>query len=131
MRPNSNEKRMYCVQQVMYQWLKNRINCKKIDDYLKEQGIHRIAIYGLSDMGELLFEELRNSEIEITCCIDKNYNKYIERDFEVISCDTFIKRNTDETVIVTAIMYYEEIKQNLCGYEVVSLEDIINELGVE
>lgn len=110
---------------MMNQWVKNEQQDKSIAKYLLAKGIRKIAVYGMSYVGETLVESLKNTGIEIMYCIDNNISgSYLG--IPIIKSSENIQ-NVD-AIIVTAITYYngikESIKEKING-EVISLEEII------
>lgn len=96
--------------QLLNMWLEMRQNGKSITTYLQKKGIKQIAIYGMKELGERLYEELRNTEIEVICIIDKTPDLVLG-DFQVISPEEKIP-NVD-AIIVTADYYYHEISEQI------------------
>lgn len=110
-------------------WLMNIQNQKKIDEYLLNKGIYRIAIYGMSYLGTRLFYELKDSLVKVVCGLDKN------SDIRVVGLD--VKKpdcaETEEidAVIVTALFTYDEIEKNLkkVGYKkIIAFDELLYEL---
>lgn len=107
-------------------WLQNKEYGLKIEDYLKEQKIKKIAIYGMSYVGERLYDELEHSDIEVVYCIDKNANN-IYKDVEVFSPTEDLDQNID-AIIVTAFTFFEEIEKDLekkINVSIISIDDIV------
>lgn len=110
------------------QWMMKKQEGKTVSDYLRENGFRTIAIYGMGYLGKRLYDELKDSEIEVRYAIDKNAdNLYLELD--VISPD----ENMPEVdlIIVTAVYFFDEIEgmlTNLTECPVVSFEDILYEM---
>ena len=112
----------------MNRWLQMKQEGKNLADYLKEQNYRRIAIYGMSYMGERLLEELKGSEISIAYGIDKNAGG-ICTDIETVTPKEELKEV--DAVIVTSIYFIDEITRDLSGKlscPILSLEDILYEL---
>lgn len=117
--------------QLLNKWLSLKQQKKEIVDYLKKRNYKKIAIYGMGQIGERLFEELKDSEIEVIYGIDRNKDNF---DWDI---DIYAPEDTlpyVDAVIVTAVTYYKEIVMLLrrkveCPIE--SLENIITELGQE
>lgn len=110
-------------------WIQNKESNLKIETYLKEKNINRIAIYGMSFAGERLYDELENSDIEIAFCIDKNANN-IYKDVIILSPDDEIPDDVD-AIIVTAFTFFEEIEMKLkskVNTKIISLDDIVYSL---
>lgn len=96
--------------QVLNMWLEMKQKGWSAVTYLQKQGINRIAIYGMKELGERLYEELKSTEIKVVCIIDKNPSQ-IKGNFVVISPDENIPEV--DAIIVTAYYYYPEIKKQL------------------
>ena len=78
--------------------------------YLEKKGIKRIAIYGMKELGERFFEEIKNTDIEVAYIIDKNPREVIG-DFQVISPQQELPEV--DAVVVTADYYFKEIVNQL------------------
>lgn len=113
---------------MMNQWVRVKQRGKKIENYFKKNGYKRIAIYGLSYAGETLLDELKNTEIQVAYGIDKNIDG-VYADIEIFSADD--KLEEVDAIVVTAITFFSEIKENLSkkiNCNIVSLEDILYEI---
>ncbi len=111
------------------EWIKLKQMDVKIADYLLGCQYKKIAIYGMNSLGEALYRELINTNIEVIYAIDKNAN-YLN----VHYCDV-LQPNDDlppvDAVIVTPFIYFKKIHKSLnkklkCPF--ISIEDIIYEL---
>lgn len=110
------------------EWVIIKIEKKEICDYLWENGYREVALYGMNYVGEILLQDLGQSEIKVKYAIDKNA-KYIRTGVTMIKPDE--KLPEVDMVIVTAIAYFDEIKDNLSkkiSCPIVSLEDILSKL---
>lgn len=113
---------------LMNQWLIAKQQNKEITTYFHENNYKRIAIYGMSYVGERLCDELVQSDIEVCYAIDKRAdNIYVDLDVYTV------EDNLPEVdvIVVTAITYFDEISDKLAeitNIPVVSIEDIIYEL---
>ena len=113
---------------LMNQWVKVKQEGKSIASYLKEKGYNRIAIYGMSYVGETLISELENTDIEIAYGIDKNAEG-IFADIDVFTVDDILV--PVDAVVVTAITFYDEIVEMLSDKidcPILSLEDVLYEI---
>ena len=101
-------------------------NCgKEIGDYLKEYGYATIAVYGLKEIGRELIFELRKAGIDVMCAIDKDANTE-DRSVMVVKPSEDIPKV--DLVIVTAIYYYDEIKEQLekkVNCPILSFDDLV------
>lgn len=106
-------------------WLEMRQKGKSGVTFLQKKGIKRIAIYGMKELGERLYEEVKSVEIEVVCVIDKNPDQVLG-DFLVISPEDALPEV--DAIIVTADYYYWEIKSQLekkAGCPVYSLNGVL------
>lgn len=113
---------------LLNRWLEIKQEGKSIIEYFHENKIKNIAIYGMSYVGERLYEELKNSDIEIRYEIDKNAEK-IYSDVDIFSPEEELSKV--DAIIVTPIFYFEEIEKMLkekVDSQIISLEDILYEL---
>lgn len=109
-------------------WMQTKQEGKSIIDYFHEHDIKSIAIYGMSFVGQRLYEELKNSDISVPYCIDKNATS-IYTDIDIVSPEEELE--DVDAIIVTAIYFYNEIEEQLetkTDIEIMSLEDILFEL---
>lgn len=109
-------------------WMKKNNNRIKMADYLKKQGISRIAVYGVGELGDRLYEELEESGIEIAYAIDSNINRVYHQK-EVKSPTQGL--GDIQMIIVTPIAEYESIKEKLnqvTTCQIVSLKEIVQEM---
>ena len=78
--------------QIMNMWLYLKMHNQSIIPYMKENGYIHIAIYGMKELGERLFDELDGTGIEVDYVIDKdtisgNYKLYSpEDDLPEVDC---------------------------------------------
>lgn len=113
---------------MMNQWVKIKQENKKLEEYFEENGFNVIAIYGMSYVGETLLNELRNTKVNVVYGIDKNKNT-IYTDVNIVSLDEELEEV--DAIIVTAITYFDEIKEKLLNKvkcPIISLEDILYEI---
>lgn len=112
---------------MMNQWVRVKQDGKTLFPYFEKYGYKKIAIYGMSYAGKTLLRELQNSEIEIVCGIDQREGMNSE-----IAMVTMDDSWPDmDVIVVTAITFFEEIKENLSekvSCPIISLEDILFEL---
>lgn len=112
---------------MMDAWLQLRQKEIYLSYKLKEMGLCRIAIYGNGKMGKRLYEELKNSDVEVVYYIDKKAASMME-DIPVFSLEQVLPKV--DAIIVSLSEYYNCIKKDLnkvCEYPVYSLDNIIYE----
>ncbi len=111
--------------QMMNQWVRVKQEGKNLVSYLEEKGYKKIAIYGMSYIGETFIEELKGTNVEAVYGIDKNANN-IYADIDVLSMEDSLPET--DAVVVTAITFFDEIEKELSGKldcPIISLEDIL------
>lgn len=113
---------------MMNQWVKVKQEGKNLSTYFLKNGYKRIAVYGMSYVGETLVKELNGTEIEIVYAIDKNAEN-IYSSVDIVSLEDPME-NVD-AVVITAITFLEEIENQLSkklSCPLLSLEDILYEV---
>ncbi len=110
------------------QWLRIRQEGKTLVEYFERNEYKTVAIYGMKELGERLFDELEGSGIEVRYIIDKNADA-IYADVDVITPEDDLE--PVDVIVVTALYYFDEIEEMLIDkvdYPIVSLEDILYEV---
>lgn len=114
---------------VLNQWLILKQHYKNLSTYFDEHSYHTIAIYGMGEMGNRLYDELKHSNIEIKYGIDYKAET-IYTDIKVYEINT-IPENTIDAVVVTTPFAFDEIQSLLSkkmSCPILSLEDVICEI---
>lgn len=132
-RENEFKKRFRALKKremTLQKWMSLRDKGVSVIDWLVDNGMQNIAIYGAGLMGEHLLEEaLRRDTINVRYFIDRGD---IARRYPVpiIKPDVVNSGSGIDTVVVTIIEAYDDIRNELVkrGVATVSLEHIINEL---
>ncbi len=113
---------------MMNQWVKIKQSGKELSTYFEKNGYKKIAVYGMSHVGNTLIQELNNTQTVVAYGIDKNRDStYTNLDIVSIEEDM----EPVDAVVVTAITYYEEIKKMLLTKvecPIISIEDILYEI---
>lgn len=131
---NRNEKRQEISNKhlslflMMNQWVKIKQKGKNLSEYFEKLGYKNIAIYGMSYVGETLLDELKHSDVHVLYGIDKNAES-IYTNIDIVSINDELK--SVDVVVVTAITFFEEIKEELSSKincPIISLEDILYEI---
>ena len=96
------KKRYMLYYDVLNQWLKNKNDNYKIVDYFKNNNYKSIAIYGMGEMGNRLFEEIKESDIKVEYFIDNNTD-YLYQEWEdipVIGVNEISEKEAVDVIIV-------------------------------
>lgn len=110
------------------QWVQVKQEDKSLVEYFRKNEYRTIAIYGMKELGERLYDELKNSDIKVSYVIDKNADK-IYADVNVVTPDEEL--DPVDVIVVTAVYYFNEIEEVLnkkVNYPIVSLEDVLYEV---
>ena len=94
----------------MNRWLSLKQRGVNLSSFFTDKGINSIAIYGIQHMGERLYDELRNSEVEVVYAVDRNYEE-ATWDIPVIHPDDVLA--AVDAVVITPIFDFLEIKDKL------------------
>lgn len=124
---NSNDcNRLNGYYETLAQWLTNIQNGRHVEDYLKEKGVQTVAIYGMGELGILLYNELKDStDIQVLYGIDQSGVSAID-DFDVYYPEDDLP--DVNLVIVTPISYMDEIVSKIKGTldcEFASIRDVM------
>lgn len=111
--------------QLFNQWMIVNKPGSSVAGYLEEKGYSKVIIYGMGYAGQRLYDELRESQIEIIAVMDRNAST-IEAAVPVLLPEAAVP-NAD-CIVVTAISYFTEIKDMLSHRvqcPILSLENIL------
>lgn len=124
---NTNVKMYISYYRLLEKWMLLREKRISINRYFEKNGISNIIIYGMGKMTHHLLEDLKDSEINIVCAIDRGAFA-MNNEFPIISGEADIPEA--DCIIVTPVYDIDTIKQRLDGKTVVpiiSLSEIVND----
>ena len=110
----------------MYQWMKLKQNGIELIEFFQDRKLESIAIYGMGDLGELLYKELEDNRI-IKFGIDRQLK---QNKIPIYSLEN-VKEKVD--AIVTPVLITDEIEDQI--YEILGeqttfvFEEILFELS--
>lgn len=110
---------------MMNQWVKVKQEGKNLASYFEKNGYRKIAVYGMSHVGETLLDELEGTGIQVAYGIDKKADE-IDSRIDVVSAEGVL--GEVDAIVVTSITFFDEIEEKLRGKvscPVISLEDIL------
>lgn len=111
---------------ILEQWLSNKQNGLRVEEYIKKSGYKDVAIYGMGVLGNLIYNELKNTDINVLYGIDKAADNMY---FDVPVIKDIKNGQKVDAIIVTAVNEYPDIEKKLKKYvhetEIISLESII------
>lgn len=112
---------------MMERWMRIKQRGDSLKIYFEANEYNKIAIYGMGDIGKLLFSEMNASGIDVVYGIDKNVNATDK--VKVYSPDSDLPEV--DAIVVTAIAYFDDIEEMLSAKvhcPIISLEDIVYEV---
>lgn len=118
---------------LLNQWLRLCQKTKSLTVFFKDNSLKKIAIYGMGELAQNLWGELKNTDVRIGCFVD-NYNngQMGNHNLPVLGLEKFaqsFKSDPIDAVIVTPIYDYENIVSQLrnSGYpgKIISLEEVV------
>lgn len=113
---------------MLNQWLILRQKGETLEKYFRDNGFKTIAIYGMGEMGNRLYDELCNTEIEVKYAIDKAVGSHFFSELDVRDIDSAL--DEVDAVIVTATFAFDEISEKLenrINCPIISLNDVVFE----
>lgn len=113
---------------MMDRWVEIKQEGRNLAEYFVENGYQKVIVYGMHYAGKRLVEELKNTNIQVVCGIDKKAQS-IFADIDVITKDDLIPET--DVIVVTAISFFDEIENEMkdkVDCPIVSLEDVVYEL---
>ena len=121
---------------ILVKWFDDEFEGKGVESKLRKKNISNIVIYGMGELGKILYRTLENSSyINIEYTLDKNINdEKIDRYRTLRENEIDYNRKVD-AIIITPIYASEEIKKyiNNLQYEstkIILIDEIINGEGV-
>lgn len=116
---NENEKQImeeyvknYSIAAVMYRMMGRMLDEKYVEERLSLFGIKSMYIYGGTYLAVQLYRVGREFAT-VKGIVDKSGRLAINEQVTVLTLDEFRKAYNGETVIVTALRYFQEIKREL------------------
>lgn len=126
---NKTQKELDKIRQLfllMTQWVKIKQKGKNLRDSFEQDGIKRIAIYGMGVVGERLLAELKDGGIEVVYGIDTNA-KNIHSALKIITPSE--QMEPVDAIVITAVSIFEEIEDMLLEKgvrcRILSIEDLL------
>lgn len=113
---------------VLNQWLIVKQNGKNLYQYFEKNSYKTVAIYGMGELGNRLYDELKDTDIEVKYVVDQN------ADTTYSEVEVFGKEDALEEVdvmVVTAIFAYDKIERDMrkkISAPIISLNDVVYDL---
>lgn len=111
---------------LLAKWFALREKGVNLSEYFETYGYRRIAIYGMADLGQFLFQELQESDIEVAYAIDRRADK-LTADITILNMEDELP--AVDMIVVTAAYFYSQIAEDLkdkADCPILSIEDVLN-----
>lgn len=113
---------------VLERWLTLKEQKKNLSEYLISRGYQKIAIYGWGILGKHLYEELKDTEIEILYAIDRQMGEETAQVRLILPEESWERA---DAVVVTATFDFANIRQfakQKTDMDILSLEELVMEV---
>lgn len=107
---NELSEKMISYYGILNHWLSLSQKGRSLSEYFEDKGYKRVAIYGMKELGERLFDELKHSGIEVVCIIDQNPSGILA-EAAVLHPDDQLPEV--DAVVVTASYYFDTIRKEM------------------
>ena len=110
---------------LLNKWLMLRQQGRTLENYFISKDIHTIAIYGYKELGQRLYYELKDSNVQVKYIIDKNADMF-NTEIDIYEPDEELP--LVDAIVVTATYYFDEIEDELSDkvdYPIISLQDVL------
>ena len=115
---------------ILNQWLILKQEGNSLEKYFIENKYKTVSIYGMGEIGNRLYEELKDSsKIEVKYGIDNNASDTYS-ELEVLSLEEYTDLAADDidVIVVTATFAFDDIKKSLSELldcNIISIEDVV------
>ncbi|MCD6346287.1 MAG: hypothetical protein J7L96_02580 [Bacteroidales bacterium] len=114
-----NKEQFAYERNTLLKWLTLSINDKKPDCFFHKNGFQKIVIYGVRGFGELFYNQIRKSTIEIVCFADRDYANYPAGiDGIAVRSLTGLQTTDFDVVVVTPTFYFNDILTDLTNNKI-------------
>lgn len=110
-----NREQYAYVYDSLVKWLAAKIQGGSLGESLLARGIGKVALYGISGLGELVYGDIKASGVEVVCFIDKNAGRYgAEKDgLAVYGLEQLEQVPEEAYILVTPEYFFREIMTDL------------------
>ena len=116
-------------EQLMYQWLLNKNIGKTVDKYLNVFNVKKVAIYGAGLIGDIIFQDLKDGDIQVVCFIDKGKTHQKLYDIPIVDFDCYeLFENLDAIIVSLGHCYYairKELRESGFNRNIINIEEIV------
>lgn len=103
------------IQDTLMKWISDKIAGQSLSDKLIEKGVFDIAIYGIHELGKLVYKDIKGSQIQVNYFIDKRASEYPKgyQGVPVVRLEQLLEGDIKGFILVTPEFYFHDILQDL------------------
>lgn len=121
------------TKKILIMWIEKGISNEEIINYFHKHGISCISIYGMTELGILLYNTLKESDITVVNGIDRG-GKILNLPINIFKPEEF--PGSVDAVVVTSIYYFSEIYDTLCqkienNVPIIGLDEILFDISIK
>lgn len=112
--------------EVLCKWVNKIQSGHAIPELMNERNYRKVSIYGYKELGQLLYQALDGSGVQIVQVIDKNA-KNIEAEHDIMPPDAISDDGVD-VMVVTVLSEFQHIYRDLkakCRFDVISIRELV------
>lgn len=110
---------------ILWKWVLLKQEKKSLLEYFEKNCYTSVAIYGMKELGELLYKELEGSNIQVKYAIDRDADNILS-EIKIYKPDDVLEEV--DVVIVTAAHYFHSIEKQLSTKlkcPIISIADVV------
>lgn len=117
---------------MLKRWMENRNAGKTFADYIHEYGYRTLGIYDAGELGRLLYEEIKDSDITVKYFVDRNAEGLGKiEEIPVVSLPQIAEMEEVDALIVSPVVNYDVLcallADHLPGMRTLSLKEAVYE----
>lgn len=112
--------------EVLCKWVNKLQSGHTIPELMNERNYRKVSIYGYKELGQLLYQALNGSEIEVVQVIDRN-GINMEAEHDILPPEAISDEEAD-VMIVTALSDFQHIYRDLKAryrFDVISIRELV------
>ena len=125
------QRRLASYNHLLLLYWKLVVDRKSFINYLRSNNYSRVAIFGVSEITDLLIQELKNGDVTISCLIESEKNRILYYSYPVLGIAELKKLEAD-VIICSTPHIYDYIREQCVMYSsvpVISIKDMFEEIN--
>lgn len=101
--------------EVVSRWIIMKNSGRRLEEYFKYAGIRSVAIYGAGSLGEMVCQELQDSEINVFYVIDQKKKRFETlKESNIIHPSQIKDQKMPDAIVITSMIHKSDIIDLLC-----------------